>query len=215
MRQIIADKKSVRYTFLDVESGSLGLNEATNLPWQLSLITVVNNKIQQEHDFLLKWPAGQFEISLEAAEKTRFDPNKVQKEGVDPLKVVKVLQKEFDAADYMVGHNILGFDCHVIQSLCFKLGVPPINIARKPLDTLAIAKGIRLENFPKTEKDLIPWQYRMYHTRKKGLNKLRLEDLGREYGIEFQADKLHDSLFDLRLNVEIFKFQQKSFSYTG
>jgi DNA polymerase III epsilon subunit-like protein len=216
MRQIISDeRKSTRYLFLDVETGNLCLHESRNLPWQVSFISVVNNKIEEEFDFMLKWKPEELNMSRGAAEKNHYDPARVQREGIEPHELMPILRREIERADHVCGHNIIGLDAYLILALCAKLGEEPINILTKPLDTLSIAKGIRLENLPKDESDLIPWQFRMYHYYRKGFNKNKLEDLGKQYGIEHDYSTLHNSLSDLQLNIKVFNQQKHSFSYTG
>jgi exonuclease I len=216
MRQIISDKReNTRYLFIDVETGNLCLHEIYNLPWQISFIRVQNNKIIKEYDYLLKWKPGDFFMSRGAAEMTGYDQDLVDRIGVEPESIADILLEELEAADHICGHNILGLDTYLIQAYFRKLGRKPFNIATKPLDTFSIAKGLRIESFPKNEEDLIKWQYRMYHTRKKGLNKLKLGDLGKEFNIDHDYSTLHDALSDLRLNIKVFNQLKHSFTYTN
>ena len=76
------------------------------------------------------------------------------------------------------------------------------HLMTKIIDTNCIAKGVKLGVPYGPESDFLSYQYRMYHTRKRGL-KTRLGGLGVEFNIEHDYDKLHDALVDLELNLKI------------
>jgi DNA polymerase III epsilon subunit-like protein len=196
------DNKKI-ITLIDFETANLALNELINLPFQASMIKTRGNEVLQEFDFYIKWPEG-LKISKKSAEMTQYNPRIIEEKGVVPEQVLNVIDKELHEADIILGHNVLGFDLYIIQSLYRKLNKEFYNFLPKILDTFPIAKSIKL-NIPYNKQDNFQaWQYRLYHLRAKGL-KCSLSALGKEYGIDYDYSKLHDSLQDLRLNWKVWQ----------
>lgn len=204
MYKVLSDENpSLVYAFIDLETSTAAQHEAWNLPWQASVVIFQNNQIIREHDYFIKWNPL-LQVSKGAAIKTRYNERDVIEKGLPPDKVYDLLLPEIEAADFVVGHNILFFDIYIWQAWARKIGKEVYNFVPKAIDTAAVAKGIKLETSPKDQSDFLAWQYRSLHTRKKGL-KFSLESLGKEFGIEHNYDKLHNALVDLELNVKVFK----------
>ena len=110
------DKKSV-YVFIDCETLNLCLNSCHNLPWQIAMIKCQNGKsgpdseISDSKDFLIKWDT-KLKISDDAARITRFSQDKLDKLGKKPEEVFVTIREWLDESDYIVGHNVLGFDLY-------------------------------------------------------------------------------------------------------
>ncbi len=100
------DDKSI--VFIDCETLNLCLNSCHNLPWQISMVRVKGNKIVAEKDYHIKWDS-ELKISEEAARITRFSESKLKKLGLPPEEVLPTVIDWLDSADYVVGHNLLGF----------------------------------------------------------------------------------------------------------
>lgn len=189
--------------FLDVESQNLALNYRLNLPWQLGLIEVQGNKILKEHDILIKWGTD-FIMSKDAARITRYDQNHVNQHGIEPEKAWKILDDCLKSVQYIAGHNILGFDYYLINSFYKKLGKPLFDFSKLKgvIDTLALARGVALNIHPTQGDDLLLYTYKMLNKRSKGI-KLTLGALAKQHNIETDENKLHDALYDLRINVQV------------
>ena len=76
------------------------------------------------------------------------------------------------------------------------------HLTSKFIDTNCLARGIKIGPEYRQGDDLTAWQYRMYHTRKKGV-RTNLTALGKEYDIDHNYEKLHDALVDLQLNIKV------------
>ena len=58
---------------------------------------------------------------------------------------------------------------------------------------------------PPKEK-VLSWQYKLTSFRKRGL-KASITALCKSYDIQFDKTKLHDAIYDVRMNYEIFRKQ--------
>ena len=193
--------KEKTLVFIDCETLNLCLNSSHNLPWQVSMIKAKGDKKIDEKDYLIKWDT-KLKISEGAARITRYSQSKVDKMGLKPEEVFPTVKDWLDSADYIIGHNILGFDIYLIKDLYELYDESWSHLMPKILDTNCIAKGVKLGVPYSPESDFLSYQYRMYHTRKRGL-KTRLGALGVEFNIDHDYDKLHNALVDLELNLKI------------
>jgi DNA polymerase III epsilon subunit-like protein len=192
------DKKLV---FIDCETFNLCLNFCHNLPWQIAMIKVQGDRKIDEKNFYLKWQT-ELKISQDAARITRYDHKKVQKDGYDPKEIFPTIKDWLDHADYIIGHNTLGFDIYMIKEYYKSMNCNWHHLINKFIDTNAIARGIKY-NMPYNPKEsLIEYQYKIYHTKRKNVRS-SLSVLGKENGIEHDYEKLHDAINDLDLNLKV------------
>jgi DNA polymerase III epsilon subunit-like protein len=192
------DKKLV---FIDCETFNLCLNFCHNLPWQIAMIKVQGDRKIDEKNFYLKWQT-ELKISQDAARITRYDHKKVQKDGYDPKEIFPTIKDWLDHADYIIGHNTLGFDIYMIKEYYKSMNCNWHHLINKFIDTNAIARGIKY-NMPYNPKEsLIEYQYKIYHTKRKNVRS-SLSVLGKENGIEHDYEKLHDAINDLELNLKV------------
>lgn len=194
------DKKS-SFVFIDCETFNLCLNFCQNLPWQVSMIKAVNGKKVDEKDLFIKWDTN-LKISKEAKRITRYDPVKVQKLSRSFDEVFPIISEWLDSSDYIVGHNILGFDIYLIKEMYLLKNRRIDHLVEKIIDTNCIAKGIKFPVEKLPEEGLMDYQYKLLHTRRKGV-KTNQTALGKEYKIEHDYDRLHDAIVDLELNLKI------------
>ncbi|MBC8395060.1 MAG: hypothetical protein H8E05_00020 [Bacteroidetes bacterium] len=193
--------KEKTLVFIDCETLNLCLNRCHNLPWQVSMIKVEGGKRIADKDFFIKWDTN-LQISEDAARITRYDQRKIDRIGVPPEEVFPTIQDWLDNSDFIVGHNVLGFDIYLIKDLYEIHGADWNPLINKIIDTNCLARGIKIGPEYRQGDDLTAWQYRMYHTRKKGV-RTNLTALGKEYEINHDYDKLHDALVDLELNIKV------------
>jgi DNA polymerase III epsilon subunit-like protein len=193
--------KEKTIVFIDCETLNLCLNKCHNLPWQVSMIKIKGDKEIANKDFYIKWDTH-LKISEDAARITRFSQTKMDKKGIPPEEAFPTIQDWLDNSDIIIGHNILGFDIYLIKDLYEIHGADWKPLLSKSIDTNCLARGIKIGPEYRQGDDLLAWQYRMYHTRKKGV-RTNLTALGKEYEIDHNYDKLHNALVDLQLNVKI------------
>lgn len=201
------DKKKT-LVFIDCETLNLCLNFCQNLPWQVAMIKTVGGVKIDERDFLIKWDTN-LKISEDARRITRYPEELIKTTGKKFTDVFDTIRDWLDSSDYIVGHNILGFDIYLIKEMYKLSGYPSDHLVHKFLDTNCLAKGIKF-NIPKMAKEsLVEYQYKMLHTSKKGV-KTNLTALGKDYSIEHDYDNLHNAIIDLELNIKVWnklKFQ--------
>lgn len=197
------DKKKT-YCFLDYETENLCLYIPRNLPWQVGMLKVQGDNILADYMRYIKWwrPAN---VSAQAAFITRFKPEYVTVTGTQWDEVVPEVIRWTQECDYIIGHNVLGFDIYFLQQFYKLAGKSTKGLAEKMIDTHPLAKGIKIgEAFDRKKCSLLEYQYRMIHTIAKGV-KTNTKTLGEEYGIEHDYDRLHDALIDLQLNFKIWQ----------
>lgn len=193
--------KTKNLVFIDCETFNLCLNFCHNLPWQIAMIKTKGDKKIDEKNFYLKWNTD-LKISQDAAKITRYDHKKVIKEGYDPKEIFPTIKDWLDHADYIIGHNILGFDVYLIKEYYKYMGCSWRHLINKFIDTNAIARGIKYNTPYSSKENLIEYQYKIYHTKKKNI-KSSLTTLGKENGIDHDYEKLHDAINDLDLNIKV------------
>lgn len=203
-KELLRFKKNQKYVFFDFETCGLNLGSTRNKPWQLAFIVIENNKIIEECDYWLKWK--DLKVSEGAAKVTGWTQKKYDKKAVDPIGPIDHFERYLYDPEYLkVGHNILGFDVYM-HSMCRRLIDRKIDYSYLPslIDTLSISRAIneQIEYNPKDNFTL--WQYRILSIKsRKGKNKLI--DLCKKYQIDFDTKKLHDALYDIQKNYEVFK----------
>ncbi len=80
------------------------------------------------------------------------------------------------------------------------------SFAKRCFDTKAIATAIAKENKSPDKEDFLSWQLRYLNHREKGL-RTNQKFLLQHYDIDFDEKQLHDALYDIEKNFEIFQKQ--------
>jgi DNA polymerase III epsilon subunit-like protein len=194
------DKKKT-FVLIDLETFNLCLNFCHNLPWQIGMIKAKGDFKLDSKNYYINWDT-KLKISQDAARITRYDHKKVQRDGLNIKDAFPTIKDWLDHADYIVGHNILGFDVNLIKELYKIMGCKWDHLMPKIIDTNCMARGIKYNMPYKANENLLEYQYKIYHTRRKDV-KSSLSFLGKENGIEHDYDKLHDALNDLDLNLKV------------
>lgn len=189
------------FVFIDFETLNLCLSFANNLPWQVAMIRSVAGKEVESKSFYIKWDTH-LQISDGAAKITRYSQTTVDKQGVTPDVAFKAMYNWLDSADYIVGHNILGFDLYLLRDYCKMMGKPYEHLTSKILDTNALAKSVKYDLPFKPTDRIMEHQYRLSNEYRKGI-KTNLKALGKENNIEHDYETLHEALSDLRLNLKV------------
>jgi DNA polymerase III epsilon subunit-like protein len=166
------------------------------------MIKSVNGKNVDQKNFIVKYDRD-LHVSAMAAKITRFSPVTHAKKAMPFDQIFPTIQDWLDNADYILGHNILGFDIYLIKSMYESQGLEYRHLMDKILDTMCLVRGIKLgvEYKPESES-VLEYQYKLLHTRKKGL-KTSLIAVSKEYSIEHNYDMLHDAIVDLELNLKL------------
>ena len=194
-------KEDTEYVFIDLETENLCLNREQNLPWQIGMIKVKGNKKVAEKDIYVSWERD-LNVGKEAARITRFSPTQYKKRAIPYDEIFPTVKDWLDNCDYIVGHNTLGFDIYLIKDYYQHMGCDYRHLMEKMIDTNCVARGLKLGIPFKRDEQFLTYQYKMLHTRKKGV-KTNLQFLGKEYDIQFNSETLHDALNDLDLNIKV------------
>ena len=192
-----------KYIIFDTETE--GLNLVKSKPWQAAWIVAEGNKIIKKYDKLIKW--DDLNVSKDAARITGFSQSYYEKNAEDPKKVWDEFSKYlYDDSYKIVGQNLLGFDVYMIDVWRKLIGEPlHQDYINRIIDTKAIATAIVKESTV-DKKDFIYWQYRWLNHRERGLKTSQLTLL-KKYEIDFDPKRLHDALYDIEMNFEIFQKQ--------
>jgi DNA polymerase III alpha subunit (gram-positive type) len=193
-----------KYLVFDYETCGLNLMSKDNKPWQLAFLLVQGDKVIDEADYILSWP--NINVSKDAARITGFSLAKYNKRKSCPLVALAHFEKYlYDEEILVVGHNILGFDLYIHnihRKLCNKGS--DYSYIESVLDTVCLGRAIKANIKRQKGTDLLSWQYRLLNHRQKGL-KVTLKQCCKDYNIDYDPEKLHDALYDIKKNNEIFK----------
>jgi len=201
MKKLLRYDTSKTFVFIDCETFNLCLNFCHNLPWQISMLKVQGDDIMASKDFYIKWDTH-LKIGEEAARITRYSQQTMDKIGVAPEDIYPTVKDWLDNADYIVGHNILGFDIYLIKGLYEYMGDDYSHLVPKLIDTNCIARGIHTDKKYNKKDNFLEYQYRSIAKRVRGV-KTNLTAMGKYYNIEHDYDKLHNALVDLELNLKV------------
>lgn len=193
--------------YLGWDTETEGLNHVRSRPWQISYALFKNGSVleidgePQVFDRYIYWE--DINVSGDAAEITGFDKDDYMERAIDPDKVLEEFNEYlYDSEIINFGHNILGFDIYMHKVLSTESGVDhDWNYLTNSLDTLCLARGYKSNEKPDFD-NFLAWQFRMLKKRSRG-NKL--EELGKEFDIEFDKSKLHSAVEDVKLNAKVMK----------
>jgi len=198
--------KNQKYLCFDFETCHLNLLNIENKPWQLSYIVAKGNQIIKEVDNFIYWP--NLKISKGAQEVTHFDERKYHSLASDPKDVLSAFEEYLYDPEYIiVGQNLLGFDVY-IHNIFRKLinKRTDFSYINRIIDTNCIAKAIKKNLIPPKNSDFIIWQYKLNNFREKGL-KTSIKAQLKDYKIDFDENMLHNSMYDVQMNFQIFQKQ--------
>ena len=193
--------KEKELVFIDCETFNLCLHSCHNLPWQVAMIKVKGGRIIDSKDFYIKWDTH-LKISKEAAQITKFSQSKLDKIGIPPEEAFPTMEDWLENCDYIVGHNVLGFDIYLIKAYYEFFNKKYLQLVDKVIDTNALAKGVGNNIKYNPEENFMEYQYSMLNKITKGL-RTNLKALGQSYDIEHDYENLHNALVDLELNIKV------------
>ena len=184
--------------FFDYETFNLCLSFLHNRPWQLGLLTMENGEKTQAENLYIGWETD-LKISDDAARITRYNKKTHDEKALPQKEVFETMYEAFEKADWIIGHNIIGFDLHLFKEWCLVNKADWKKLLPKFIDSNCVAKGIALGLQPDPKDDFTHYQYRLYHHRARGI-KTSLTALGKQLEIDVDYDNLHDALNDIELN---------------
>ena len=197
--------KKQKYLLFDYETCNLNL-VSNNKPWQLAFMAIEGDKVLEQKDYWLKW--DKLEVSPEAAKITGFTKKKYEQRASCPKEALNHFERYlYDETFIKVGHNLLGFDVYM-HDMHRKLANPEaksdFSYIDQVIDTLCLAKAVKKNIKITSSEERLPWQYRLNNLIERGLS-CNLKQCCKDYDVPFDASKLHDALYDIRVNYEVFK----------
>jgi len=202
LNNLLRFNKNQKYIVFDFETESLNL--FYNKPWQLSFVIATGNKVIEEHDYFIDWP--DLKVGEEAAKINHFNLSDYNKSKQDARKVLDCFEGFLYDKDYIiVGHNIIGFDIY-IHNIYRKLLGKSSNYTylERLIDTNCLSKAIKLQIPKKKDESVFQWMSRLNFFHKRGL-KTSQKQMLKENNIDFEEELLHNSLYDVQMNFELFR----------
>lgn len=196
-------KKDQKYIVFDFETCNLNLASPDNKPWQLAFILAKGNKIIDKFDYYIKW--DDLNISKDAEKITGFSRSIYNKKSVDAQKVLDHFEEFLYNEEYInLGHNIFGFDIYIHNIFRKLLGRDTdYSYLERSIDTLSIAKAIE-KSIPYNKfEPLSVFQFKLNSFRERGMS-LNLGACCKKYDVDFDPSKLHDALYDITKNFEVY-----------
>ena len=193
-----------KYMVFDFETCSLNLSSLSNKPWQLAFQIYKGRNLLESHDFYIRW--DDLSLSEGARRVTNFNDNKYESIAVEPKNVLDLFESHlYDENCLTLGHNILGFDIYIHNIFRRLLGLSPdYSYIERCIDTFCLSKAIE-SSIELSKSETFPlWQFKLNSLRLKGV-KLNLGACCKKYQIDFDASKLHDALYDIKKNFEVFQ----------
>jgi len=201
--ELLRFKSDQKYIVFDFETCNLNLASQENKPWQLAFIIAQGNKVIEKFDYYIKWK--NLNISKDAEKITGFSRKTYNERSIDAKQVLQHFESFLYNPEYInIGHNILGFDIYIHNIFRQCLGLrPDYSYLSRSIDTLSLGKAIHKE-IPFSKKDSLPiFQFKLNSFRERGMS-LNLAACCKKYDISFDPSKLHDALYDITKNFEVF-----------
>ena len=201
MEDLLRFKFNQKYVIFDTETE--GLNLVTSKPWQLAWIEAEGKKITKKQNRFLMWE--DLNVSEDAARVTGFNYKSYAEQAEDPAIVYKEFIDLINQDDVMIiGQNLLGYDIYILGVIARQLGLKiDYSFVNRIFDTKAIATALAKGNKTPDNDDFASWQIKWLNYRERGL-KSNQKYLLEYYDIDFDPKKLHDALYDIEKNFEIF-----------
>jgi DNA polymerase III epsilon subunit-like protein len=189
-----------KYLIMDFETE--GLNLVKSRPWQIAWIVAEGKNIISKNDRFIKW--DDLKVSEGAAKITGFTEQEYKRRAEDPKKVWADFSKYlFDPEYIIIGQNLLGFDVYMLNVWMKGIGMnTDYSYVDRIIDTKSIATAI-FKNILPEKNNFSSWQYKLLNHKEKGLKTSQLTLL-KHYGIPHDPSKLHDALYDIEMNFQIF-----------
>jgi len=192
-----------KYVIFDFETCNLNLASPDNKPWQLAFIIAQGDKVIDKFDYYIHW--DDLNISKDAEKITGFSWSTYKKKSVEAQKVLDHFEEFLYNKEYInLGHNIFGFDIYIHNIFRNLLGKKSdYSYLDRSIDTLSIAKAIE-KNIPYNKSEpLSVFQFKLNSFRERGMS-LNLGACCKKYDANFDPSKLHDALYDITKNFEVF-----------
>ena len=197
-------KNKQKYMVFDFETCNLNLTSTDNKPWQLAFNIYEGPNLIESKDYYILW--DNLKMSDGAKKVTGFSYSTYKKRAEPADKTLDHLEEYLYNDDYIkLGHNILGFDIYIHNIYRKLLGrKTDYSYLNRSLDTLCLAKAIAKDIQLNDGDNLLSWQFKLNSIHQRGL-RLSLGACCKTYEVDLDPSKLHNALYDIQKNYEVFK----------
>jgi DNA polymerase III epsilon subunit-like protein len=202
--KLLRFNKKQKYLVFDFETCNLNLTSTENKPWQLAFAAYEGDKLIESCDYYIHW--DDFKISDGARRVTGFSDSKYKKRAKPAQKILDHFEKYLYNKKFInLGHNILGFDIYIHNIFRKLLGKKPdYSYLKQSIDTLCLAKAISKDIKLNDDDELLSWQFKLNSFYERGM-RLNLGACCKSYEVDLDKSKLHDALYDIEKNYEVFQ----------
>jgi DNA polymerase III epsilon subunit-like protein len=204
MEDLLRFNKQQKYMVFDFETCNLNLVSEHNKPWQLAFLIYHGDKLVESNDYHIYWE--DLRMSDGARKVTGFKESKYKRLAKPAEEVLEHFEKYLYDDEYInLGHNILGFDIYIHNIFRRLLGKKAdYSYLSRSIDTLCLAKAIHKEIDFTEDDQFLSWQFKLNSVHERGM-RLNLGACCKTYEVDFDPAKLHDALYDIQKNYEVFK----------
>lgn len=204
MEDLLRFKNKQKYMVFDFETCNLNLVSEHNKPWQLAFLIYHGDKLIESNDYHIHWE--DLRMSEGARKVTGFNDKKYKSLAKPAEEVLNHFEKYlYDDSYIKLGHNILGFDIYIHNTFRKLLGKKTdYSYLNSSIDTLSLAKAIHKEIEFNEDDQFLSWQFKLNSVYERGM-RLNLGACCKTYEVDFDPAKLHDALYDIKKNYEVFR----------
>ena len=162
------------------------------------------DKLIESNDYHIYWE--DLRMSEGARKVTGFNDKKYKSLAKPAEEVLNHFEKYlYDDSYIKLGHNILGFDIYIHNTFRKLLGKKTdYSYLNRSIDTLSLAKAIHKEIEFNEDDQFLSWQFKLNSVYERGM-RLNLGACCKTYEVDFDPAKLHDALYDIKKNYEVFR----------
>lgn len=201
--ELLRYQNDQKYLLIDTETE--GLNLFASRPWQIAYTICTNKEIGKVN---IRYPLWEdLKVSDEAARITRFNKQNYLSLAEKPEDILKDFEQLLlDPSYTIIGHNLLGFDIYILETLRRLTGrVTDWSYLPRIVDTLCLSRAYR-HNIVPDLKNFTAWQYKMLTMRMKGKGfGASLGAMAREFKIDYNERLAHDAEYDCSINHQVFQ----------
>ncbi len=204
MEDLLRFKNKQKYMVFDFETCNLNLVSEHNKPWQLAFLIYHGDELIESNDYHIHWE--DLRMSEGARKVTGFNDKKYKSLAKPAEEILNHFEKYlYDDSYIKLGHNILGFDIYIHNIFRKLLGKnTDYSYLNSSIDTLSLAKAIHKEIEFNEDDEFLSWQFKLNSVYERGM-RLNLGACCKTYEVDFDPAKLHDALYDIKKNYEVFR----------
>lgn len=191
-----------KYIVFDTETE--GLNLKYSRPWELSYVLAQGTKILDRRQIYIDIP--NLDVSPFIRRLTGFTDEKFDAKKISPREALDEFSRFLYDDNYMlVGQNILKFDVWMLRILAELVGEKlDFSFMDRFMDTRFLAVADLNQIAKPRNGQYLNWFYKLHNDTSLKRRGVGQKALLKKFKIPFEEKKLHDGLYDVEKNWEIF-----------